>query len=79
MRHYFSSNQVRLLEYVFTDRNKQSEWLKRDESNSLKQDSDLQCIRKLSKSWRSIFKELEWSSKEEKLVPFFLHLDNLEF
>ena len=33
VRHYFSSNNVRLLAYVFTGGDPQSEWLKRDESN----------------------------------------------
>ena len=31
LRHYFSSNNVRLLAYVFTVVDPQSEWLKRDE------------------------------------------------
>ena len=33
VRHYFSSNNVHLLAYVFTGEDPQLEWLKRDESN----------------------------------------------
>ena len=33
VRHYFSSNNVRLLAYVFTEGDPQLKWLKRNESN----------------------------------------------
>ena len=35
VNHYFSSKNVRLLAHVFTGEDPQTEWMKRDESNSV--------------------------------------------